>query len=229
MTTANPENDVFYLSRYPIPLTPNEVESYLDRLKSNDEAAKKLIICFIEHRLNHRYIRPLLHIPKEFKSGFLMMATSCLLIEALQSFYDGKNESNDPNDDADDKEKGSEAAFRKFFENKNNKESFNEFREFFPIEPPTKTRRKDRCTFYKHIRCGILHQAETTGGCRILRKGPLFSREAKTIKINANLFVKKLAVCLNKYIECLQTEECSSQLWKMARRKIEFICKNCRT
>jgi hypothetical protein len=99
-------NDDFVLSLYPIRLTVPEVRSLLSRLERNDEIAKKLIICFIEHRLNHRYIRPLLNVPKEYKSGFLMMAASCLLIEALQSFYTGEN---------DTKKTGSANAFKAFF------------------------------------------------------------------------------------------------------------------
>src|SRR5882724_3937132 len=91
----------FILSHFPFPLTVPEVRLLISRFEKNDKAAKKTIIGFIEHRLNHRYIRPLLNVPPEYKSGFLMMTASCLLIETLQSFYEGENES----------EKGSGKAF----------------------------------------------------------------------------------------------------------------------
>jgi len=40
MKSANSQTDVFYLSHYPIPLTPAEVKSMPQKLDENDEAAK---------------------------------------------------------------------------------------------------------------------------------------------------------------------------------------------
>lgn len=219
MKTINSASDAFILSSYPIPLTVDEVESLLVRLKHNDKVAKKLIICLIEHRLNHRYIRPLLNVPVEFKSGFLMMAASCLLIETLQSFYEGENES----------EEGSGKAFGKFFASDINKPFFPGFAECFPVveEPAKGGKTKKYSTFYKHIRCGILHQAETTGGYSILRRGPLFDKDEQAI--NANLFVKALGDCVERYLDTLRIEECSSPLWQKSAKKIEHICKNCQS
>ena len=218
------KNDVFYLSRYPIPLTPEEVESLIKKLDNNDLAAKKIILCLIEHRFHHRYIRPLANVPQEYKSGFLMMAAACLLIETLQTFYDGKNKSDDPN--ADRSPKGSEVAFVRFF--KKNTEFFPDLRAHFPLRVVKEQgRQKEKCAFYKNIRCGILHQAETTGGCRILRVGPLFSGDCGSVKINANLFVKAVNDSMDKYIESLRSDDCNSLLWRMARKKLTHICKNC--
>ena len=205
-----------------------EIRSLLSRLEKNDEMAKKLIICFIEHRLNHRYIRPLLNIPTDYKSGFLMMATSCLLIEALQSFYEGKNESTDDNEDLNEKRKGSERAFIKFF--KNNEEFFPDFRDCFPMRPVVNGKGEtiEKCTFFKHIRCGILHQAETTGGYRILRDcSQLFNKDKNTI--NANRFVKAMKCCLDKYIKGLRESETDTAPWPMAMKKIGHICDNCKS
>lgn len=85
------ETDVFYLSRHPIPLTPEDVTLLLGKVKAghNDIVSKTILLSLIEHRLSHRYIRPLSHVPVEpidYKSGFLMMAAACLLIETLYSF-----------------------------------------------------------------------------------------------------------------------------------------------
>jgi hypothetical protein len=55
----------------------------------------------------------------------------------------------------------------------------------------------------------------------------LFSGEANSIKINANRFVEAVNLSLDKYIDSLREKACSSDLWKMARQKLEFICKNC--
>src|ERR1700748_2006811 len=50
-----------------------------------DEESKERIIDFIYHRFNERYIR---HV-KPVKSGFLKMAVSSLMIETLESFKQG--------------------------------------------------------------------------------------------------------------------------------------------
>jgi len=229
MTNTPIDADGIYLSQYPIPLTPNEVEALLDKLDGGDDhAARKIIICLIEHRINHRYVRPLLHIPREYKSGFLMMATACLLIETLQTFYDGKNESTDADPTKPNEQIGSEEAFVRFFEN--NPEHFPDLRSYFKLTTGVdgRGRPKRKCTFYKNIRCGILHQAETTSGCRILRKGPLFSANENTTSINANLFVKGVNDSLVKYIRLLTEQNCTSNIWKMAKKKLRYICRNCR-
>jgi len=44
MKSANSQTDVFYLSHYPIPLTPAEVKPMLQKLDGNDEAAKKISV-----------------------------------------------------------------------------------------------------------------------------------------------------------------------------------------
>src|SRR5271163_1417558 len=105
MISSNPLPDVFIFSRKPL-VTEPMIRALLERLKLKDDTAKKPIIKFIHHRLNRRYIQPLLHITPGYESGFLMMAASCLLIEALQSFYTGEN---------DTKKTGSTKAFKEFF------------------------------------------------------------------------------------------------------------------
>jgi hypothetical protein len=222
------------LSRYPIPLTPDDVSSLLKKVKDdhNDIASKKIIISLIEHRLNHRYIRPLSHIPVEpidYKSGFLMMAAGCLLIETLYSFRKGIK-----NTDGQ-----SEQAFKDFFD-KDYTEFFPGFRDLFKKEKLTSREEKckkcnavykakkeyERCSFYKHIRCGILHLAETTGGYRILRAGELF--DCKKNAINANKFVEQLQKCIDKYIGELHRNNCADVPWPKAIEKLQFICENCK-
>ena len=210
MNTVNPDTDTFLLSRYPIPLSVDEVRSLIARVKQNDEAAKKMLICLIWHRLYHRYIRPLLNISPDYKSGFLMMGASCLLIETLQAFYEGKDET---------EWKDGESSFRRFFQN--NSEFFPNFSTRFPILKNHNN--KDYCTFYKHIRCGILHQAEATGGYRILRKGLLFGNKT----INANEFTASMACCIKKYAKKLRTSPIEDTAWKMAITKLGHICDNC--
>lgn len=156
------------------------------------------------------------------------MATACLLIETLQTFYDGKNESTDADLENPNQQIGSEEAFVRFFEN--NGEFFPDLRTYFKVVHVIDRRTgkpKRKCAFYKQVRCGILHQAETTCGCRILRKGPLFAADGTTTSINANLFVKAVNTSLIKYINSLTERKCTSKIWKMAKRKLRHICKNC--
>lgn len=45
---------------------------------------------FVWERLSERYIDPLRSIHPKRKSGFLTMAAACLLVETLESFYQGR-------------------------------------------------------------------------------------------------------------------------------------------
>jgi hypothetical protein len=107
----------------------------------------------IRGRFADRYIKPVSAPPRR---GFTIMAVSCLMIEALESFRQGWETS----------DRQSKAAFCFFFD----------------ASEPFKDLRGHAQAFYTHIRCGILHQAETTGGWRIRRDGgPLFDPAALTI------------------------------------------------
>ena len=79
--------------------------------------------------------------------------------------------------------------------------------------------------FYKSIRCGILHQAETTNAWRILRRNSLLDKSNRTI--NATKFVKALEKSLDNYVQTLRTEDFTSTIWKRALLKIEDVCENC--
>ncbi len=45
------------------------------------------IVKFIKERIEERYIRPFENNPN--KNGFIMMASECLMIETLESFWQG--------------------------------------------------------------------------------------------------------------------------------------------
>lgn len=165
-------------------------------IKQRDKKAKEGLIRLIKNRFQDRYIS---HI-KKIDSGFLKMAISCLTIEALESFRQGKK----------DTKNQSPRMFNDFFSRE--KEFFDGFDEI-------------STDFYKDIRCGILHQAETTNGWRILRKGSLLDKKNKII--NATKFVKKLEKSLNGYMGDLEENDFDTQLWKNTLAKIATICKNC--
>jgi len=172
------------------------VKKYKELVSKQD---KEEIAQFVFERFHERYIAPLKSIPKKKKNGFCIMANCCLMIEALESFYQGW----------EDTSGRSREAFKNFFER------VEEFRDL-----------KDCSSeFYKHIRCGILHQAETTGGWRIIRKGPLF--DSNNLTINATAFLNGLEKYLNNYSDNLRSSKRNDEIWKNLRKKMDIVIKNC--
>lgn len=159
--------------------------------------SKTEIVKLIRHRFENRYLK---HI-KCVDSGFLIMAVSCFVIETLQSFWEGVPDTNG---------KG-ERMFKNFF--KNEQDNFSGFNETISIE------------FYKHIRCGILHQSETTNAWRVLRVGKLL--DETEYSINAELFRESLNKSVSKYFDKLALSDFNSDLWKNAFIKLKDICENC--
>ena len=167
-----------------------------DYLKLAKNKNKKNIANFIEARFTERYIAPL---KSSTKSGFCTMAVCCLMIEALESFYNGWVNT----------EGRSERAFCSFFDR----------------NEPLKDFRGNAKAFYKHVRCGILHQAETTGGWRIKRNGPLLDPDTRTI--NAEKFLKELELSLKRYTGELEGADWDNKLWENFRTKMDAVCNNC--
>ena len=159
---------------------------------------------FIYKRHYWRYIKPFefedLTYIKEYNNGFAIMACCCLLIETLESFYRGLAQSRN------------ELNFLKFFTRDE------EFKEFAIDDIPSQ--------FYKHIRCGILHQGETTGGWTINRKSAKLLDKSNR-KINASLFLKKLKQSLENYRETLKNSDWNSPVWENLRDKLKSVLKNC--
>jgi hypothetical protein len=103
-------------------------------------------------------------------SGFLLMGVSCLVIEALESYRQGWQSS----------ERLGEKPFIDFFRRPTALNGFS------PVGG----------AFYKHVRCGILHQGETTGGWTITQETaePLLDQPNK--RVNAGKFQAALAQVL---------------------------------
>lgn len=153
---------------------------------------------FISSRFKERYFDPVNSMPPGQKNGFMMMAICCLVIETLESFHQGIRDTN----------RQSRQAFRDFFDRE---ASFSGFRQ-------------NGDWFYEKIRCGILHQAETCDGWRILRKGPLLDHSKRTI--NATKFMEILHESVNAYAETLRKE--NSQIPRERfLKKMKAICENC--
>lgn len=171
------------------------IEQYLEFEQTQDRTS---IARMIRQRFTERYITPL-HGASTKRHGFSLMAVSCLMIEALHSFQAGWEHSTGK----------SGRSFREFFKNND------EFKDFAPHAK----------AFYDHVRCGILHQAETTGGWKIRRNGSMLDIPKQTI--NADTFHKRLADCLDRYCSNLENEPWDSEMWQNCRVKLNAIVRNC--
>jgi len=128
------------------------------------------------------------------------MANCCLLIETLQSFKNGWGDS----------DRRSGKAFKDFFSTDNNFDDL----------------KSKGAEIHKNVRCGILHQGETTGGWRINRySGDLFNEKTKSL--NAFKFAKLLEKSLSDYKEELKKEKWDSATWDNFRTKMRKIISNC--
>lgn len=154
---------------------------------------------FIVERFHERYFEPTIDAPT--RHGFTLMAIGCLVIEALECFYQGKKTSDRVNGEG-----GPGAMFESFFKRPTGLEIFGGGDNWF----------------YKQIRCGILHQAETVGGWRIRRDCRLL--DTNELLINATLFIRHLQSAVENYADQLQSDD---TLWENFKKKMDAVCKNC--
>jgi hypothetical protein len=109
--------------------------SHYERMVAKKDEGRKGIAEMIYHRFHGRYIKPFLYNEPRFQNyynnGFSIMASCCLLIEALESFRNGWEKTQD---------RGKEVF-----------ESF--FRRESKTQPDFKAFKGE--TFYPHVRCGI--------------------------------------------------------------------------
>lgn len=164
---------------------------------------------FIQRRLCERYIDPVqaLNANKELKTkkhGFYVMAVSCLLIETLVSFWRGW-ESTEPC-----------RGVRRYIPGKSRRG----FELFFRVQPRFKSLRGK--AFYKRVRCGILHQGETTGGWTIERTGALYDGKKR---INATKFHDELAGAIKDYV--VELKKPDSPLRAYFDKKMKAVISNC--
>jgi hypothetical protein len=174
------------------------VGQYTDMVQRQDRQA---ISELIRLRFEERYLEPVLDNPK--RHGFSMLAVCCLMVEALESFRQGWK---------DTSERGkSEGAFCSFFD------IHDEFKELQPLAHD----------FYRAVRCGILHQAETTRGWRVDRKPGLTDERNGVRWVSAFEFGTRLRTVLNSYCDDLSMADWTGPQWVNARKKLQAICRNC--
>lgn len=155
----------------------------------------------VHRRFQERYVSPILQATTH---GFTKMAVACLMVEALESFRRGWPDTG--------KRGQSEHAFCSFFD------AHQQFASF----------RGHARDFYKGVRCGILHQAETTLGWRIRRDTPNLLEHSGDIRtINATKFVDALRSALDQYRDDLKSAAWDGEIWTCLREKMKTVCRNC--
>lgn len=175
------------------------VGDYLDAV---DARNREVIADAIHRRFVERYLQPAWDATGPGR-GFAMMAIACLMVEALESFRRGW---------PDTRGRGQgEYAFCSFFDAHD---------AFAPL-------RGHGREFYEGVRCGILHQAETTLGWRICRDGQLLARIDGVRTINARTFVQALRKALAGYRDSLKAAAWENDIWKNLRKRMARVCANC--
>lgn len=169
-----------------------------ERARDSSPPDRAVVADAIQRRFTERYIAPARAKPRH---GFMMMAVSCLMIETLESFRQGW----------DNSDRRGKEAFCAFFDH------WDTFKDF----------RGHAEAFYIGVRCGILHQAETTRGWRI-RRGRSVLFDPLNRVVNAERFLSCLNEVLNSFCGDLKTAPWSGYEWRMVQKKMNAIAHNCR-
>ncbi len=159
-------------------------------------------IQMFEDRIRGRFLDIVEQIKSYPYAGFAIMALDCLLIETLEQFKQGKEET---------KRGETKTYFKNFL-------TQTAFVEDFDKETAE--------LFYTHIRNGILHQAEIKGSSRIRIDTPKMVEKAEDgqgLIINRDLFHKKLMSVFENYLKELH-EGKDQTLRDNFRNKMNAIC-----
>lgn len=189
-------------------------------LEFKENGKKDRIAELIQRRFEHRFIEPLIDSRRDDEqtrsvkcksaTGFIMIATGALLIEALHSLYTGKSAKGEAG-----------GAFQSFFDKH---ERFKDFR----------TRAKDadgkeKNEFYLRFRCSLHHNGGTSGRWRILKSGKLIDRKQETV--NACLFLKVIRDQIDEFCRELtgdtQFTDDAKCRWGKVLKRLDEIAIEC--
>ena len=191
-----------------ISISPKYRKSHWQEAHANSDWNRMVEI--FENRIESRFLKPIRLIANdrdigEF-SGFSILALDCLIIETLNQFYSGLDETEGAHD----------KAFWNFFKNS----------EFFKDH----FSRKKAFTFYSHYRCGILHQAQTKkkSVVRIDQSTMIQSVESdisKGLVVDRSKFHKAVEDEFSSYMEKLENGgKENSELRSNFVKKMNIIC-----
>lgn len=162
-------------------------------LTGNNETEWDKSIEIFNKRIEERYIEPIdilikqeeNILPYNRKFGFAILALDCMLLETLQSFYEGLT----------DTKNKSKTIFIKFLTERS------KFKPYFSEKIGEITIAEK---FYSEFRSGILHQTEIGKGGKIWSIGKMVNKINGEIIINRNIFHKSLKEEFNIYTNKLK-------------------------
>jgi len=186
---------------------------------------------FFKLRIDTRFLKPieaiLAIIPKNDGQGFAACALQCVLIEFLEAFYQGKVYRPPIDKEAIKKQaKRLSIEFKDLEKHKQPNEytsSVSFFKSFLINRNPYNDffDNKKADLFYKHFRCGLLHEAATKGGSKIRSKKEgapdcIVDLTENGIIIYRDAFQKSIGVYLEEYYK---------QLLQSKLLQTNYICK----
>jgi hypothetical protein len=195
--------------------------------KSLNEKDVSGLMEFLRSRHQNRFFDPIDRLKNAAGShvgyGFSMMALCCLLVETFQCYREGvpttsrrewgylldmQKKKSVPQEyelQGDAPPVNGETAFKNFFE---------QYSGNFP--------RLDGVSFYRYIRNGLLHQAQTKGGWKINIKVRSVWDPATKI-LNRNMFAGALKKGFATYLDELGKSAWTDLIWQNAARKIWWL------
>lgn len=203
------------------------VEDVKRAMKQDDRGA---IEHFILERFGERYIDPVRN-----ANGFTQLATSSLMIETLECFVNGQDKTPrgglPPVHPAKRGRKVVQQYFIDFFQRDRDFRELAEYEERAARlaelgESDDIWGRSGDNTFYANVRCGILHQGETTNGWRIWDKEPLFDTEL--LVLNPNLVLQGVSRVLETYAREVAKAPRESTTWQNFEKKISATMRHTR-
>lgn len=155
-----------------------------------------------EDRINGRFLEMVERIEDVKFSGFAALALDCLLIETLQQFIEGVDET--PRGKA-------KQYFQKFLTSTHFGGGFDA---------------TTAAMFYEQFRCGILHQAEIKGSSKVWKVGRVaqFSADRKGLIVNHKTLHSKLRGAFADYVTELRRGS-DPTLRDNFKKKMDFICR----
>lgn len=178
----------------------------LDQAKETNDS--RVIAQIFKFRLISRLVEPALAIPVDNRHGFLMTSVACQAIEAYVAFREGKESTKDI----------SHWCFSEFF-----RIHRGELRD--KMGPDSKSCFDVvKSEFFKNVRCGLLHQAETRNGWTIRRSGKIFSRAPNGgILVNGTALLNFVKSCINNYARDVEVRSFEDESVKNILRVLDAV------
>jgi hypothetical protein len=181
------------------------------------------LIRFLRERHTEKFFEPIGSLRAEAESkwgyGFAIMALCSLLVETIQSYWEGWPSTNKSElKKLENRKPPAEYAIKRS-EWPDTRKAFEDFFSNPVFEPHFPS--VDGGEFYDCIRNGLLHQGQTKGGWKIWTLGPLWDSDRLTV--NRNEFVDAVEHAFDAYLKVLEKEAWNSPRWAKARRKIWWL------